>query len=112
MRCLQTLREHYLAVRRSLGAKLTMTDWLLRQFIAFLAQREAVFITTALALEWASEPQGVQMAWRHAASRKSVSSPATPTRSIRATKSRLRDSCPVRANAPSPTSTATPRSST
>ena len=51
MTCLQTLREHYLAVRRSLGAKLTMTDWLLRQFIAFLAQREAMFITTALALD-------------------------------------------------------------
>ena len=64
MTCLQTLREHYLAVRRSLGAKLSMTDWLLRQFIAFLAQREAMFITTALALDWATEPEGVQMAWR------------------------------------------------
>ena len=64
MTCHQTLREHYLAVRRSLGAKLVMTDWLLRQFIAFLAQRETMFITTALALEWAAEPKGVQMAWR------------------------------------------------
>ncbi len=64
MTYLQTLCEHYLAVRRSLGAKLTMADWLLRLFIAFLAQHEAKFITTALALEWATQPEGVQMAWR------------------------------------------------
>ena len=52
------------ALRRSLGAKLMMTRGLLQQFIAFAAQREAPFITAALALEWASKPQGVQQEWR------------------------------------------------
>jgi len=64
MTSLLTLCEDYLAFRRSLGAKLTMTHGLLLQFIAFLAQREAPFITAALALEWASKPQGVQQQWR------------------------------------------------
>ena len=61
---LQTLRDDYLALRRALGAGLTMTRWLLCQFMAFLAQRNAVFITTALAFEWATEPRDVQPAWR------------------------------------------------
>ena len=61
---LQTLCEDYLAFRRSLGAKLLMTRGLLIQFIAFLARREAPFITVALALEWASEPEDVQQEWR------------------------------------------------
>ena len=56
MTSLRTLCEDYLAFRRSLGAKLMMTRGLLFQFIAFLAQREAPFITAALALEWASKP--------------------------------------------------------
>ena len=64
MTSLRTLCEDYLALRRSLGAKLMMTRRLLYQFIAFLAQREAPFITAALALEWASKPQGVQQQWR------------------------------------------------
>ena len=61
---LGTLCEDYLARRRSLGAKLTMTHGLLLQFTAFLARREAPFITAALALEWAGGPQGVQREWR------------------------------------------------
>ena len=64
MTSLPTLCEDYLALRRSLGAKLMMTRRLLFQFIAFLAQHEAPFITAALALEWASKPQGVQQQWR------------------------------------------------
>ena len=64
MTSLLTLCEDYLAFRRSLGAKLMMTHGLLLQFIAFLAQREAPFITAALALEWASKPEGVQQGWR------------------------------------------------
>ena len=64
MTSLRTLCEDYLAFRRSLGAKLMMTRGLLFQFIAFLAQREAPFITAALALEWASKPEGVQQEWR------------------------------------------------
>ena len=64
MTSLRTLCEDYLACRRSLGARLTMTPGLLFQFLTFLAQREAPFITVALALEWASQPDGVQQAWR------------------------------------------------
>ncbi len=64
MTSLRILCEDYLAFRRALGTKLIMTRGLLLQFIAFLAQREAPFITAALALEWASTPQGVQQEWR------------------------------------------------
>ncbi len=64
MTSLRTRCEEYLTFRRSLGAKLTMTRGLLLQFIAFLAVREAPFITAALALEWASMPEGVQPGWR------------------------------------------------
>ena len=64
MTSLLTLCEDYIVFRRSLGAKLMMTHGLLLQFIAFLAQRKAPFITAALALEWASKPQGVQQEWR------------------------------------------------
>ena len=64
MTSLRTLCEDYLAFHRSLGAKLIMTRGLLFQFIAFLAQHEAPFITAALALEWASKPESVQQEWR------------------------------------------------
>ena len=64
MTSLRTLCDEYLALRRSLGAKLTMTPGLLDQFIAYPAQRNAPFITAVLALEWASAPEGVQQEWR------------------------------------------------
>lgn len=60
---LQTLSADYLSLRRGLGARLTMTHWLLDRFVVWLTHRGAVFITTALALEWATEPRDVHPAW-------------------------------------------------
>src|SRR5260370_10514365 len=48
--------EDYLALRRSLGFNLRATATGLTEFAAFLEQKEAPYITTALALEWAMQP--------------------------------------------------------
>lgn len=62
MNDLQLLLDEYLAVRRALGAKLKLPGRLLQRFVAFVAQRKAAFITTDLALQWATEPRDVQPA--------------------------------------------------
>jgi integrase len=54
--------EQYIAVRRALGAKLPEPPRTLGQFIAFLQQRGAAYITTELALRWAMQPANVQRA--------------------------------------------------
>ena len=46
---------HYLALRRALGFKLGRTETRLRQFLAFMKGRRTTRITTALALEFATE---------------------------------------------------------
>ncbi|MDK1039650.1 MAG: tyrosine-type recombinase/integrase [Actinomycetota bacterium] len=54
--------EEYLAIRRSLGFKLTGLAYRLRNFVDF-AEREGVsYITTELALRWAQLPTQVQPA--------------------------------------------------
>jgi len=45
----------YLALRRSLGFKLVAHEIALREFAAFLAGKNRARITTALALEWATQ---------------------------------------------------------
>jgi integrase len=53
---MNTLREslqEYLELRRGLGFKMREAGVLLSRFVSFLEEREAVFITTRLALEWA-----------------------------------------------------------
>ena len=57
---LQQLLDEYLATRRALGAGLKLSGSLLQRFVAFAAQSEAAFITTELALQWATEPRDVQ----------------------------------------------------
>ena len=64
-----TLTE-YLEVRRALGFKLQTDGMILKQFVRFAEQEGAPFITTDLALRWATQPQGVQPA--HWASRFSM----------------------------------------
>lgn len=62
---MNTLREalpEYLQLRRSLGFKLEDAGLLLPRFVAFLDQRGATHITTALALAWAQQPASVQPA--------------------------------------------------
>jgi integrase/recombinase XerD len=56
MKPLRDAIEEYLALRRSLGFKLHGTARGLRAFAAFLEQKAAPYITTALALEWAMQP--------------------------------------------------------
>ena len=56
MKPLREAIEDYLALRRSLGFKLRQTAAGLTEFAAFMEQRAAPYITTALALEWAMQP--------------------------------------------------------
>ena len=57
--------DDYLAMRRALGYKLTEHGRVLPQFAAFLAQRDESLITTALALEFATQPAQASVAWWH-----------------------------------------------
>jgi integrase len=52
----------YVEIRRAFGTKLTEPASTLAQFVAFLEREGASRITTALALQWAMAPQGVQRA--------------------------------------------------
>jgi integrase/recombinase XerD len=54
---LHTTLTHYLDVRRALGFKLQETGTLLHQFVHFVHQEGATYITTDLALRWATQPQ-------------------------------------------------------
>lgn len=57
---MNTLNEaigEYLTMRRALGFTLKKTQGKLRQFAAFMEERSACTITTALALEWAMTPE-------------------------------------------------------
>ena len=59
---LQQLLDEYLATHRALGVGLKRSGSLLQRFVAFAAQSEVAFVTTELALQWATEPRGVQPA--------------------------------------------------
>lgn len=60
---LQVTLDEYLAVRRALGAQLRAQGHLLQQFVEFATREGAAFITTELALRWATKPADVQPAW-------------------------------------------------
>jgi integrase/recombinase XerD len=60
MKPLRNAIKDYIALRRSLGFKLHHMAAGLGEFAAFLEQKEAPYITTALALEWAMQPIGHQ----------------------------------------------------
>ncbi len=62
MKTLPQVLEDYLTLRRAMGFKLSEAGTLLPQFVAYLAQRGHTFITTAEAVEWATQPQHVQPA--------------------------------------------------
>jgi integrase len=55
---LRTIGE-YLALRRAFGTQLKGAEVPLRKFVAFLQTAGVRFVTTARALEWATQPQGV-----------------------------------------------------
>jgi len=50
--------QDYLALRRSLGFKLTRVAPVLQDFVRFLARHDADYITSALALAWATQGAG------------------------------------------------------
>ncbi|MDR5785245.1 tyrosine-type recombinase/integrase [Caballeronia sp. LP003] len=59
---MNTLRDalpEYLQLRRSLGFKLEDAGLQLPRFVAFVEQHGSTYITTALALTWAQQPQSV-----------------------------------------------------
>ena len=57
MHPLHTTLTHYLDVRRALGFNLQETGTLLHQCVHFVHQEGAPYITTDLALRWATQPQ-------------------------------------------------------
>ena len=60
---MNTLREaahEYLSMRRHLGFKLCQAGRGLLDFVTFMEQRRAPFITQALALSWAQQPSNAQ----------------------------------------------------
>ena len=59
---LRTLLDEYLATRRALGVRLHAAGRLLERFVAFAGQQEALFVTTELALRWATQPNHAQPA--------------------------------------------------
>jgi hypothetical protein len=60
MNTLREAAEEYLSLRRHLGYKLDRSGRLLLQFVSFMEQRKAQFITSDLGLEWAVLPTKVQ----------------------------------------------------
>jgi integrase len=60
MSALRTAFDEYLAVRRALGYKLRLEGRLLRRFVDFTERSGADYITTELALSWATQPVHAQ----------------------------------------------------
>lgn len=58
--------DGYLSLRRALGFELRRTEWALRRFVAFAEREGARWVTTELALGWATLPTHVQAAERSA----------------------------------------------
>ena len=63
---MNTLRQalhEYLSLRRNLGFKLREAGKALLDFVRFMEQQGALYITEALALAWAQQPVNVQPAY-------------------------------------------------
>ena len=60
MRPLSQALQEYLSLRRALGYKLEEHGRALAQFVSFLAERGATYITTDLAVRWAAKPAHTQ----------------------------------------------------
>jgi integrase len=52
--------DEYLSLRRTLGFELRRTEWALRRFVDFAQREGARWVTTDLALRWATLPAHVQ----------------------------------------------------
>ena len=62
MKPLEQALKDYLRIRRSLGFQLREPEGLLRNFVAFLQAKGAPYITSELALRWATQPAKAQPA--------------------------------------------------
>ena len=62
MKPLEQALKDYLRIRRSLGFQLREPEALLRNFVAFLQDEGAPYITRELALRWATQPATAQPA--------------------------------------------------
>ncbi len=63
---MNTLRQavhEYLGMRRNLGFKLREAGNALLDFVTFMEEQHAPYITAALALDWAQQPTNAQPAW-------------------------------------------------
>jgi hypothetical protein len=60
MNTLRQAVQEYLSVRRNLGFKLQDAGRGLLDFVTFMEQHRASYITHSLALAWAKQPSGVQ----------------------------------------------------
>ena len=49
--------DSYLAVRRALGFKLARDEYELRRFVEYAQERQSPIVTTAMALDWATQSQ-------------------------------------------------------
>ena len=65
MSALDQAVNDYLTLRRGLGFKLETHGRVLPQFAEFLEQRDATLISTALALEFATQPASGSVVWWH-----------------------------------------------
>jgi len=63
MKSLRTHLQQYLQLRRRLGFRLYRPGRLLPQFVRFARQQKASFITTKLALRWATQPVHCHPTW-------------------------------------------------
>ena len=66
MKCLRDALAEYVKIRRALGSQFRWPGSALRRFVDFLDHEGAMFVTTDLAMRWATEPAGVQRATRAA----------------------------------------------
>ena len=62
MNTLRQAMHEYLAMRRSLGFRLRRVAPRLFDFVAFMEQQHASYITVPLALAWAKQPADAQLA--------------------------------------------------
>ena len=62
MNTLRQAVDEYLSMRRNLGFQLREAGKALRDFVTFMEQQRAPYITQALALAWAQQPTNVQPA--------------------------------------------------
>ena len=62
MKSLRHAAEDYIRMRRHLGFKMRHEERRLKRFVSFMEQERSPYITTKLALKWATEPANAQRA--------------------------------------------------